>query len=96
VAALHSCEAPPLARLRADRARLLTDAGYPADPWQADLLRSPSDRSLLLVGRQSGKSTVAAALPLRTAFFYPSSLCLLLSPPQRHSGELFRSKVETL
>lgn len=94
--ALHHREPPALQRLRADPARLLTDAALPADPWQASLLRSPSDRILLLASRQSGKSTVAAALTLKTALLEPGALCLLLSPTLRQSGELFRAKVKTL
>jgi hypothetical protein len=67
----------------------------PPDPWQVTLLRSTSDRFLLLCSRQAGKSTVAAALALRTAFLEPG-LILLLSPTQRQSGELFRAKVSRL
>src|SRR5579875_2200335 len=96
VTALRKHEPPALQRIRADPARLLTDAQIPADPWQATLLRSPSDRILLLASRQSGKSTVAAALTLKTALLEPGSLCLLLSPTQRQSGELFRAKVKQL
>jgi hypothetical protein len=51
---------------------------------------------LLLCSRQSGKSTVAAALGLRAALLRPSSLVLLLSPTQRQSGEVFRSGVKHL
>jgi len=48
---------------------------------------------LLLCARQTGKSRVAAALALLTAFRQPASLTLLLSPTLRQSGELFRDKV---
>jgi hypothetical protein len=74
----------------------MTDAGLEADQWQRNLLRSRFDRVLLLASRQSGKSTVAAALTLKTALLEPGSLCLLLSPTLRQSGELFRAKVKTL
>src|SRR5262245_28995563 len=73
-------------------ARLLADAGLPPDPWQAELLRSPARRVLLLCSRQAGKSQTAAALALRAALLGPS-LVLLLSPTQRQSGELFRDKL---
>jgi hypothetical protein len=45
---------------------------------------------LLLCSRQSGKSTVAAALALRVALLQPDSPILVLSPTDRQSGELFR------
>ncbi len=86
-------EAGPLARLRADPARLLSEAGMAPDEWQADLLRSNWSRALLLCSRQSGKSQVASAVALKTAFFTPGSLTLLLSPTLRQSGELFRDKL---
>lgn len=64
------------------------------DPWQAQVLRSGSDRLLLLCSRQAGKSTVTACLALHTALYHPGALVLLLSPSQRQSSELFR-KVTT-
>jgi hypothetical protein len=83
-----------LARLRADPARLLADAGMDPDPWQRRLLASDAGRVLLLCSRQAGKSTVAAALALRTALLRPRSPVLLLSPSLRQSGELFRKVLE--
>src|SRR5262249_35623154 len=50
-----------------DPARLLVDAGYTPDAWQADLMRSFSRRKLLLCARQTGKSLTSAGLTLRTA-----------------------------
>jgi hypothetical protein len=86
-------EQPVLRMVREDPAALLTAAGMPPDPWQLDLLRSDAARLLLLCSRQAGKSTVAAALAIRTALLHPGSLILLLSPTLRQSGELFRAKV---
>ena len=62
----------------------------PPDPWQVRLLRSKADKTLLLCSRQSGKSTVTAALALHEVVFHPKSLVLLLSPSLRQSQELFR------
>jgi hypothetical protein len=84
---------PLLDRLRADPARLMSLAGLTPDPWQTALLRSPCRRALLLMSRQAGKSTVAAALALREALLRPGALVLLLSPTLRQSAELFRDKV---
>lgn len=66
----------------------MTQAGLTPDPWQQMLLRSTSDRMLLLTHRQAGKSQTAAALALQTALLQPKSLVLLLSPSERQSGEL--------
>lgn len=65
-------------------------AGYAPDPWQRDFLRSTASRSLLLCSRQTGKSTVTAALATHTAIFEPGALVLLLAPSQQQSKELFR------
>lgn len=65
-------------------------AGIEPDPWQADFLRSQSDRILLNCSRQVGKSTTTATLADHTAFYGPGSLILLLSPSLRQSQELFR------
>jgi Terminase large subunit, T4likevirus-type, N-terminal len=45
---------------------------------------------VLNASRQSGKSTIVALLNLHTAMYVPNSLCLMLSPTLRQSGELFR------
>jgi hypothetical protein len=50
----------------------------------------------MLCSRQSGKSTVAAALAVREALLVPGSLVLLLSPTLRQSGELFRARAVPL
>jgi hypothetical protein len=83
-----------LDELRSDPTRLMTRAGMAPDPWQEGLLRSEAAQMLLLCSRQSGKSTVAAALALRAALLTPRSLVLVLSPSQRQSAELFRKVVD--
>jgi hypothetical protein len=84
----------PADRFWADPARILSEAGMDPDPWQVELLRSPARRTLLNCSRQSGKSTVAAALALQAALLEPPALVLLLSPSMRQSGELFRKVVD--
>src|SRR5262249_28532285 len=91
--ALQHRQTPGLARYRKDPARILTDAGMNADPWQARILRATWNRALPLCGRQTGKSQVAGALALVEALTHPRSLILLLSPTLRQSGELFRDKL---
>src|SRR5262249_40570097 len=83
-----------LHQLRADPAELMALAGMAPDPWQTRLMRPDLPRPLLLCARQGGKSSVAAALALRTALLQPGSLVLLLSPSLRQSGELFRKVLD--
>jgi hypothetical protein len=51
---------------------------------------------LLNASRQSGKSTTVAMLNVHTALYQPGSLCLMLSPTLRQSGELFRKARDLL
>src|SRR5438552_6953165 len=76
--------------LALDPARLLCARGLEPDPWQRELLLANDRQILLNCSRQSGKSTVVAALALHTALFRPAGLVLLLSPSLRQSGEIFR------
>jgi hypothetical protein len=87
-------DAGVLDRLRADPAGVMTAGGLDPDPWQADVMRSGADRTLLLCSRQAGKSSVSAALAVRTALLEAGSPVLLLSPSQRQSGELFRKVLD--
>ena len=65
--------------------------GIEPDPWQRDLLENHWPKTILNCCRQSGKSTTSALMALHTALYTPGSLCLLASPSQRQSGELFRT-----
>jgi hypothetical protein len=97
--ALRTAKAAPiLERLRRQPELLMTMQGYQPDPYQMELLRtgttanrsSAPKRTLLLCGRQCGKSTIAAALALQCALLEPAALVLLLSPSMRQSAELYR------
>lgn len=63
---------------------------FTPDAWQETVLTSEGKRMLLLCCRQSGKSTVVAALALHQALSRAGSLILLVSRSLRQSGELFR------
>lgn len=76
--------------LALDPVQLVRSAGLMPDAWQQQVLRSRSPRLLLNCSRQSGKSTVSAALAVWTAVYDPGSLVLVLSPTLRQSQELFR------
>lgn len=62
--------------------------GFAPDPWQVELLRSSSKRTLLNVTRQGGKSSVTALKTLHKAKYKPGAQILLLSPSERQSKEL--------
>jgi hypothetical protein len=72
-----------------DRVTFAESLGVVPDDWQRDLLRSTSDRTLLLCSRQAGKSTISAILALHRALYHPGSLVLMLAPALRQSQELF-------
>src|SRR5262249_7465624 len=78
---------PDLAYL-ADPSLLALDLDLELDEWQRDVLRAHSDRALLNVCRQGGKSTVMALLSVHTALFEPGSLTLMVAPTMRQSAEL--------
>jgi hypothetical protein len=82
--------ATTLEMLRREPDQIMARAGQAPDPWQDGVLRSEAERVLLLCSRQAGKSSVAAALAVKTALLKPRSPVLLLSPTLRQSGELFR------
>lgn len=85
-----SSAGPLLKRLAEDPALTMEMAIGCPDSWQKTLLRSTSARTLVLCGRQIGKSTAAGCLAENTALLRPGSLTLLLSPSLRQSVELFR------
>jgi hypothetical protein len=63
--------------------------GFEPDDWQSRLLRSSARQCVLNCGRQTGKSTVVAALALHTALYKAGALVLIIAPSQRQSRELF-------
>src|SRR5262249_46392292 len=85
---------PQLVALALDPSKILEALGKHADPWQRDVMLSREKQLLLNCCRQSGKSTVVAALALHTALFTPGSLTVVLSPTQRQSAELGRKIYE--
>ncbi|NJO38593.1 MAG: hypothetical protein HC871_14530 [Rhizobiales bacterium] len=73
--------------------RYLTDVLQSLDDWQVQALRDPAPNKLLLCGRQTGKSTLAALMAAHRSTMLPSRLVLLLSPTLRQSTELFRKTI---
>ena len=63
-----------------DPSQLMHAVGLRPDDWQARLLRSRAQRSLLLCTRQAGKSTTTALAAVHEAIYRPPALVLLLSP----------------
>jgi phage terminase large subunit-like protein len=72
-----------------DAVAIMQASGLTPDPWQFDVLTKHAPRVLMNCCRQSGKSTVAAAIALTEAL-QPSTLTLVLSPSLRQSQELYR------
>jgi hypothetical protein len=72
----------------------MINAGIQPDPWQVEVLTSPSTRMLLNCCRQSGKSTVLAALGLHASLARPGALVLCVAPAQRQAGELYRKMID--
>ena len=66
------------------------------DPEQRDILNPANKRVILNCHRQWGKSTLASLLCFWRALFHPKSLCLLVAPSLRQSGENFRKIADTL
>jgi hypothetical protein len=64
------------------------------DPWQEDLLRSSSKRIILNCPRQSGKTTVVAALVLHKAIYTPKSFSIIFARTQDQSTEFFKRVAE--
>ena len=73
-----------------DPVLLARDLGIEPDPWQARLLIERPKRVLCLCARQVGKTATAIILTEHVALYEPGSLCLIVSPSQRQSGEVFR------
>ena len=80
--------------LALDPSKILRAQGLAPDPWQRELLLAQDRQILLNCSRQSGKSTVVAALALHTALFTDGALVLLLSPSLRQSGEIYRKVLD--
>lgn len=79
-----------------DPAEFARQAGKPPDPWQERALRSlqrPDGRVIVVAGRQTGKSTVAAIAALSVALHEAPALVLLVAPAQDQSAELFKTAV---
>jgi len=77
-----------------DPVELFRATGQEPDDWQRDVLVSRAQRILMNCSRQSGKSTVAAAIAVHEALSAAGGLVLLLSPSLRQSQELFRKTID--
>ena len=80
--------------LRAEPERLMLQCGYQPDPWQVEFLRSEARTIGCCWSRQTGKSSVAAAMAILTAVLESPALVLLVSKSLRQSSELMRKVKE--
>lgn len=62
----------------------------PPDAWQRGLLESEHNRVLLLCARQSGKTSVVAALAAYRAIHEPNSEIIIVSSTQMQASEVLR------
>lgn len=65
----------------------LATLGFVAHLWQVAVLRLGLKRLCLLCARQSGKSTIVAALALWKAKFFPNSLIVIVAPTKDQAQE---------
>jgi hypothetical protein len=71
----------------------MTDAGLTPDPWQAELLRSTDQYVLMLMGRQTGKTTAVSYLALSTLLTKPGSTTVILAQREDQASELLRQVI---
>ena len=64
--------------------------GMECDPWQADVLRNPHRRELIVASRQAGKTATAAVAAVHKAIYEPGSLVVIVSPSLHQSQRLFK------
>lgn len=76
-----------------DPGALMAAGGQAPDIWQGTVLENTDDDLLMLITRQGGKSTTAAAKALHVALYEPGSLVLLAGPSLRQAQELFYKTV---
>ena len=90
---------------KADPVRWVHDCGllrdrsgnvYQLDENQKKILDPKNKRVIINCHRQWGKSTISSLLCFHRALFYPKSLCLLVAPSLRQSGENFRKISDAL
>jgi hypothetical protein len=67
--------------------------GWEPDEKQIEVLQCKKRRMILMWGRQSGKTTLAAAKMLHMAVCFPGSLCVWMSTRRDHTVEVL-SKVD--
>lgn len=75
---------------------LARSAGIEPDQWQKQLLASDSNRILLNISRQAGKSTCSGILAAHKALSVPRSLTLILAPSERQAAECFANCADFL
>ena len=71
-----------------DPYRYLQRLHFDAYEWQEEALNPGAVRLALMCARQSGKSTVIAALVVHRAKYFPGSLILLFAPTEDQATEL--------
>ncbi len=65
------------------------DVGFTPDDWQEEILSSNHPRKLMLCGRQTGKTSVAAMLAIHKALTIANSTVLIVAPSERQAKLAF-------
>ncbi len=82
-----------LEKYRHDPVLLMKDAGFVADPWQAEFLTSNDPLNLLLMARQVGKSSAVSILALHAALTKPNFTVIVIAPIETQANELLRKVI---
>jgi hypothetical protein len=64
------------------------------DEWQLKVISSTANQIILNCSRQSGKTTVVAALALRCGLLTPGATILIVCPSERQSDEVFKKVMD--
>jgi hypothetical protein len=64
------------------------------DQWQLDIMASKAQQIILNCSRQSGKTTVVAALALRCGLLNSGADILIVCPSERQSDEVFKKVMD--
>lgn len=86
-------ESARIERYRRDPASIMSDAGFPPDPWQAQFLASNDRFNLMLCSRQVGKSLTVSMLALHALLTGPGKLTIIVAQRQDQAAELLRKSV---
>jgi hypothetical protein len=81
---------------KTDPAWVMKQTGLFPDDWQREICRASDLRILMLVCRQAGKSSTAAAIGVSRMLGQPDTPVIIVCPTERQSNELLRKAKDYL